>query len=251
MIKVLGNNIVNAFTGGNPVNAIYSYGQLVWERPAQANNVIYYTSTDGQIVTPLVGNEDDEYGFGANIVSNTYSGGKGVIVFDRNVTKIGRESFENKTNLLSIDIPNSVTKINAFAFDGCENLTSIVIPNSVTEIGPYILSYCYGLSSIVLSSNITFLDMGVCLSCRNLVSVTIPDSVVRIAPEVFYICLSLSEVIVNSVVPPVFDINKHSNTYDQFKNNAQGRKIKVPAKSLQAYKTAPGWSDYADDIIAQ
>ena len=50
MIKVLGNNIVNAFTGGNPVNAIYSYGQLVWERSIP-NNVIYYTSSDGNIAT--------------------------------------------------------------------------------------------------------------------------------------------------------------------------------------------------------
>ena len=30
MIKTLGNNIVNAFTGGNPVKAIYTYGEKVW-----------------------------------------------------------------------------------------------------------------------------------------------------------------------------------------------------------------------------
>ena len=38
---------------------------------------IYYTSTDGKVVTP---HKSDM--FGANIVSNTYENGKGIIVFD-------------------------------------------------------------------------------------------------------------------------------------------------------------------------
>ena len=225
----------------------YQGSELVWYRD---RNKIFYTSTDGSIITPYVGT-GDEYGFGANIVSNTYSGGQGVILFDGNVTKIGREAFQNKTKLLSIDIPYGVTKINTLAFDSCENLRSIVIPDSVTEIGGHILSYCYRLSSIVLSSNITFLNTGICLNCNSLVSVTIPDSVVRIGTEVFMTCLNLAEVIVNSVVPPILDVSEFSGLYSQFYNNASGRKIKVPAASLQAYKTATGWSTYAADIIAQ
>ena len=55
----------------------------------------------------------------------------------------------------------------------------------------------------------------------------------------------------NATTPPVLVKDQSTGTYNQFNYNAQGRKIKVPAKSLQAYKTATGWSDYADDIIAQ
>ena len=33
-------------------------------------------------------------------------------------------------------------------------------------------------------------------------------------------------------------------------NNASGRKIYVPAESVDAYKSAEFWSDYADDIVA-
>lgn len=224
----------------------YQGSELVWYRD---RNKIFYTSTDGNIITPYI-SDGDEYGFGANIVSNTYSGGQGVILFDGNVTKIGRKAFQNKTTLLSIDIPYSVTKINTLAFDGCEYLTSIVIPDSVTEIGLYILSFCHRLSSIVLSSNITFLNEGVCLNCDSLVSVTIPDSVVRIGKEVFLNCWNLTEVIVNSVVPPILDVTE-DNRYNQFSLNGDNRKIKVPAASLQAYKTATGWSTYSADIIAQ
>ena len=41
------------------------------------NNEIWYTSSDGKVVTP---NKSDA--FGASIISNTYSNGKGVIKFD-------------------------------------------------------------------------------------------------------------------------------------------------------------------------
>ena len=34
-----------------------------------------------------------------------------------------------------------------------------------------------------------------------------------------------------------------------FNNNASGRKIYVPAASVEAYKAADGWSDYADYIV--
>ena len=34
-----------------------------------------------------------------------------------------------------------------------------------------------------------------------------------------------------------------------FENNASGRKIYVSAESVEAYKTAVGWSDYADAIV--
>lgn len=45
--------------------------------------------------------------------------------------------------------------------------------------------------------------------------------------------------------PPITASNNN------FNNNAPGRKIKVPAASLQKYKTASGWSVYADSIVSQ
>jgi hypothetical protein len=65
---------------------------------------IYYTSTDGNVVTPKF-----TTGFGANIVSNTYENGKGVIIFDGPVTKIGLKPFNRCQSLTSISIPESVT----------------------------------------------------------------------------------------------------------------------------------------------
>ena len=85
------------------------------------NNEIWYTSTYGIVVTPNKSNV-----FGARIVSNTYSNGKGVIVFDNSVTSIGEKAFYYYcSGLTSITIPNSVTSIGYEAFYDCTGMTSI------------------------------------------------------------------------------------------------------------------------------
>ena len=256
----------------------YQGSELVWEKSIP-NNVIYYTSSDGNIITPDVGTGEENKGFGANIVSNTYSGGRGVIVFDGPVTIIGTSAFGeylpgHTNNLVSITIPNSITRIEKLAFSeclklksinipygithigdkafySCESLTSIIIPDSVTYIGRGCFQYCYSLASYVLSSSITIIKESLFDACMVLRSAVIPSGITKIEAAAYDRCNQLSEVIVNAVTPPVLVKDQSTGIYNQFNDNAPGRKIKVPAESLQAYKTATGWSDYADDIIAQ
>lgn len=84
------------------------------------NNQIWYTSSDGNIVAPYVtGAWDIKNAFGANIESNVYENGKGIITFDGNVTEIGYDAFYYCTSLTSITIPNSVTSIGDYAFENC------------------------------------------------------------------------------------------------------------------------------------
>ena len=290
MVKTLGNNIVNAFTGGNPVKAIYSYGEKVWER--LLNNKIFYTSTDGQIVTP---HHID--GFGSNIISNTYSEGVGIIEFDGDVTKIGYTAFSYCNTLQTIVIPDSVTSIGSYAFSYCDSLTSITIPDSVTSIGENAFFTCNRLTSITIPNGVTSIDIGVFENCSSLTTITIPDGVTSIGQVAFYGCTSLisitipnsvkridigvferctslisitipfsvrdieynafkdcnqlSEVIVNAVIPPNLYPEQNTGIYNQFENNAPGRLIKVPAGSVNTYKKADGWSVYASSIVSQ
>ena len=97
---------------------------------ASSGSKIYYTSTDGNVVTPY-----NTSAFGANIVSNTYENGQGVITFDGEVAVIGYQAFYDCDKLASITLPNSITTIAREAFDRCDYLTSINIPDGVTSIG--------------------------------------------------------------------------------------------------------------------
>ena len=135
------------------------------ESPLPPTNEIWYTSSDGKIVTPYKTEE-----FGATIVSNTYNNGNGVIKFSGDVTKIGRSAFWCCSSLTSINIPNSVTTIDDYAFSGCSSLTSVNIPNSITKI-----------------------EYGAFSSCSSLTSVNIPNSVTTIGSSALYGCSSLKE----------------------------------------------------------
>lgn len=117
-------------------------------------------------------------------------------------------------------IPNTVTKLGERAFNDVKNLTSIVIPNSVTIIG----KYCFA-------------------GCRNMTTVTISGSVLTSIEEgAFNGCTGLTSVTINATTPPTIYSGGLTNT-----NNCP---IYVPAQSVSAYKSASGWSTYADRIQA-
>jgi hypothetical protein len=181
-------------------NEIYTHGEsynfvgwsyLTLTEPSIPNNEIWYTSSDGNIVTPRYTDV-----FGANITSNTYSNGKGVITFNGDVTSIGDYAFYYCTSLTSVTIGDGVMKIGDGAFFWCHSLTSVNIPESVTTIG----------------------DLA------------------------FERCISLKDVYCKATTPPALGGNY------VFNDNASDRKIYVPMESVEAYRGATNWSNYADAI---
>ena len=298
--------------------------------PIVPNNQIWYTSSDGNIVTPKA-----TTGFGANIVSNEYKDGIGVITFDNDVTKIGdyafyecdsltsvnipdsvtsigKDAFDRCYDLISVTIPdsvtmigeqafmscqslksvtipdsvtkieyrtfgfcdtlisvtigNNVTKIGECAFEQCDNMTSVNIPDSVTSIGDSAFMFCESLTSVNIPNSVTTIGSGVFYYCSSLTSVTIPDSVTTIGEEAFRQCDSLTSVNIPDGVTSIgneafYSCNSLTSVYCKattppalggtyvFDYNDGGRKIYVPAESLEAYKRAEYWSEYADAIV--
>ena len=162
-----------------------------------ANNEIWYTTTDGKKLFPPT---TEPAIFGAFLVSNTYSDGKGVLTFDDEITLIGGGAFSGCTTLATITIPESVTEIGAYAFDGCGSLTSVNnILDSVTTIGNCTFRDCSSLTSVTIPDSVTTIGDSAFSGCSSLTSTTIPDSVTSIGYFVFSGCTG--ELVVNCNIP--------------------------------------------------
>ena len=160
-------------------------------------NEIWYTSIDGEIVTPRT-----NY-FGSTIVSNVYEDGKGILMFNGDVTVIGVDAFYGRSTLTGITLPSGVTSIARNAFVGCTSLTSINLPDSVTSIGEHAFNRCTSLNSITLPNNLTSIGHHTFKDCTSLTSIILPDSVINVAEGLFYGCTSLTSIALHNRIKSI------------------------------------------------
>ena len=221
---------------------------------------INYTTTDGQIL------DISDKNSGATIIANFYADGKGTIIFDKPITRIGDHAFYRCESLTSITIPDSVTSIGDSAFRGCYSLTSVTIGNGVTEIGDGAFDNCYSLTCVTIPDSVTSIGDAAFRGCTSLTSVTIPDSVTSIGNSAFRHCIALESITIPDSVTTIGeyafgDCSILESVYCKattpptlsgdavFDSNGTERRIYVPKESVDAYKSAKRWSEYANYIV--
>lgn len=144
--------------------------------------------------------------------------------------------------LTSLTILDSITSIGENAFSNCSSLTSCTIGSGITSISNYAFDSC-GLASVTIPDSVTSISIEAFRQCSNLTSVTIGSGITSISSAAFRYCSSLTSITVNATTPPTLG----GTTVFDDTNNCP---IYVPAASLETYKTANRWSDYASRIQA-
>jgi uncharacterized repeat protein (TIGR01451 family) len=205
------------------------------------------------------------------------------ITIPNTVTSIEWNAFRECHSLITIEIPASVTKIDAGAFVDCSALTSFTvqesndkfvavdgvlydksmsvllyyptaksgsftIPNTVVSIGEVAFAYCKNLSSVVIPNSVVRIYANA-FRYAPLTTVTIPGSVKSIDFYAFADNPALKTVIMNPIIPPL--TNASLLPFAKCTGLTASDAIQVPGGSLEAYKTAAGWSNYKDVISAQ
>ena len=186
-----------------------------------ANNDTYTWTVSGSGIHYY---EGDEPGFAINEITGLKSGNNG--------TSIG---------IIDASKLTSWTTIENDAFSYCQYLTLITLPASITSIGDGAFFYCNnGLTSINIPSNVSSIGQQAFIRCSSLTSITLPSTLTNLGRYAFGNCTSLTSITCLATTPPTLGDNAFDNT-----NNCP---IYVPAASVNDYKTAQYWSDYASRI---
>ena len=220
-IRITVNSGSTIRTGGVILRNIeYNLSYTIYiEQTTIPTNVIYYTSTNGQIVTP-----NETYPFGnANLIRNVYENGRGMLEFDGVVIVIPQDAFKDKTTLQTITIPDTVVSLDKNCFYG-SGLISMFIPDNTSQFGNGALSHCSELTSVRLpdyanlSASSIFYGSGLvsltipegyphigttmCSHCDNLESLYILGDLEAIRANAFYQCPSLKYIECHSETAP-------------------------------------------------
>lgn len=169
--------------------------------------------------------------------ASTLSFGSGTIISNVNAFNAAF----NSSNISNIDL-NGVTLIGAYAFQNSSGFTSITIPSSVTTFGGYAFNSVSSLNSVTIdyASNATLGSYQ--FAGLPITSLTIGSNPTSIGNSMFSGCTRLTNITVESTTPPTLGYSVFDNTNDC--------PIYVPPESVDAYKAADGWSNYASRIQA-
>jgi hypothetical protein len=165
------------------------------------------------------------------------------VILPSTITTIEDDAFHECPRLASINIPEGVKSIGSCAFAGASALTEIAIPQSVTTIGENAFA-ATGLHSIIIPEGVAVIEYATFYNCKSLNSIVLPSTITSIGDRTFDYCYELKEIHCKATTPPTLEMFS-------LLSNIPGRKIYVPQGSVEAYKTAENWSDFADQIIGE
>ena len=165
------------------------------------------------------------------------------VILPSTITTIEDDAFHECPRLASINIPEGVKSIGSCAFAGASALTEIAIPQSVTTIGENAFA-ATGLHSIIIPEGVAIIEYATFYNCKSLNSIVLPSTITSIGDRTFDYCYELKEIHCKATTPPTLEMFS-------LLSNIPGRKIYVPHGSVEAYKTAENWSNFAEQIYGE
>ena len=182
--------------------------------------------------------------------------------FNEGIREIGRSAFGGCSSLKEVKLPDSLETMDNRAFDVCTSLTALTfgsglkvipfscfnnnnklpeltIPDNITDIDNDAFWNCSGLTSVTIGNGVTYIGADAFRQCFNLSQVDIGSGITYIGRDSFGHCASAMTIKIRATAPP--ELSEYLGLYS-------GSKVYVPRDSVNAYKTAPIWEYYEDQI---
>ena len=156
------------------------------------------------------------------------------------VTSIAENVFESSL-ITSLSMPWTITEIGEGAFRSCRYLEHVTLSPSITEIPNNCFAGCGVLEECVVPEGVTTIGKSAFEGCSTLESLILPSTITTLNARCFTIASNSCVITCYAATPP----NADPLTFTGYKG-----KVAVPAESIDAYKTATGWSTVAEQIEA-
>ncbi|WP_151765789.1 leucine-rich repeat domain-containing protein [Acinetobacter colistiniresistens] len=184
------------------------------------------------------------------------------------ITDISDKAFYQCGQITNLELPPTLKTIGNSAFSDLKKLLQLDMPDSVTTIGTHAFLSLEAANSIKLSKSLTVVpQFAFDRAFKAAPVLVIPDSVITIEEYAFREWKLTTEIIIGSGIQEIkenafYGIGDYSNTLAKITIKAlvppviaagtipyNTCPIYVPSQSVNAYKTAVGWVDFADRII--
>lgn len=167
------------------------------------------------------------------------------------VTTIGSYAFCTCTGIKEIIVPNSVKSIDVGAFSACRAAETIHISDNIVSLKSMSFSHS-GARIIVIPEGVLSTEKGVFGYSPQLEEITIPSTML-VMGNICSRCPNLKTVYCKAETPPelssapftIYDDKIHKEVANQ------NVTIYVPTNSVEKYKTADYWKEYADKIVGK
>ena len=198
-------------------------------------------------------------------------------------------AFQDCAKLTAPNLPSGVTSIPSYAFYGCSNIAFTSLPSAITSIGTYAFYQCANLAITSLPSGVTSIGTYAFYECKSINIREIPSGVTSIADYTFamyatsYVCETamnggtmtlpsgltsigkyalcshntngtgyehikyLYSVNILATTPPTLGTTVFGGADDG--SYVQCPQLIVPKGCGDTYKSASGWSVYANYIV--
>lgn len=156
------------------------------------------------------------------------------------VTSIAETVFESSL-ITSLSMPWTITEIGKGAFRSSSYLEHVTLSPSITEIPNNCFAGCGVLEECVVPEGVTTIGESAFEGCSTLKSLILPSTITTVNARCFAIASNSCVITCYAATPP----NADPLTFTGYKG-----KVEVPAESIDAYKTATGWSTVATQIEA-
>jgi hypothetical protein len=128
-----------------------------------------------------------------------------------------------------------------------DKIVSLSLPAGIESIGPGAFFHCTNLERVDLPARLTKINHSAFSYCTSLMQIDLPASLAGIGGAAFYGCTGMEQVICRAATPPAIlplQPAVPEGSENLFYNTSPNLDIKVPAKSVAAYKAAwPVWAD--------